>query len=152
MGWDEKFLGLAQYISTWSKDSSTKVGCVIAHIDDHNILSLGFNGLPRNVKPTPDRDEKPEKYHWYEHAERNAVNHAARHGVQLKGAAAYITGFPCSDCARGLINSGIVEVVVPPWEQDPFKDRKDWEESFQRSCTMLKEAGILIKYVSILGS
>jgi len=108
--WNEYFLGLSKHASSKSKDPNTKVGCVIVGADDE-VLSTGFNGIPRNVDDRVERLERPEKYLWISHAEENAVAHAARVGTSLKGSTAYVTHFPCHKCARLLIQSGVTKVI-----------------------------------------
>ncbi len=127
--WDTYFIEMAILASTKSKDPSTKVGCVIVS-QDHTVLSMGFNGFPRGVAEWSDWDaldipgkpkisdrwtKRPEKYQWVEHAERNAVYNAAREGIALKGAKAYLNWAPepCGECARALIQAGIVEIIGP---------------------------------------
>ena len=109
--WNDTFFGLARRLSRRSKDPSTKVGCVIVG-PDREIRSMGYNGLPRGVEDRPERMERPTKYLWTSHAEENAVAQAARVGVSLKGCVAYVTHFPCSRCARSLIQAGVSAVAV----------------------------------------
>ena len=144
MNWDIYFMGMAEYISTKSKDPNTKVGAVIVG-PDKEIRSTGYNGMPRGVLEhlNPERYERPEKYFWIEHAERNAIYNAARMGISLKGCTLYHTPmFPCSDCCRGIIQVGIVEVVSP----DMILDDK-WGQEALRSKQMFKEAGIKVRYI-----
>jgi len=71
--WDARFMNLARHISEWSKDRSTKVGVVIVG-PENEVRALGYNGFPRGIDDdAPDRHERPEKYLWVEHAERNAI-------------------------------------------------------------------------------
>jgi len=112
--WQYRFLELANLISTWSKDESTKVGCVIT-TSDRRIISTGYNGLPRhsedNSELYPKRhDRKENKYDWYCHAEENAITNAAFMGASLEGSSAYVTMEPCPKCARMLAQSGVKEV------------------------------------------
>lgn len=123
--WDEYMVTIAMAVAQKSKDPSTKVGAVI--VGEHrNIISTGFNGFPRGVRehvkscgPHPGLDEerwsRPAKYLRVEHAERNAVFNAARHGIRLEGSRMYLNWepCPCTDCARAIIQSGIIEVVGP---------------------------------------
>lgn len=132
--WHRRFIQIAQQVSTWSKDPSTKVGCVIVDPHTQAILSTGFNGFPRGVQERdteldvkhprevitlndlhPVRWQRPEKYKWVEHAERNAVFNAARNGIAINGCWAYMNfaPCPCTDCARALIQSGIIKIVGP---------------------------------------
>lgn len=135
MTWDGFFMTLAVAASTKSKDPSTRVGCVIVG-PDNEVRSLGFNGLPRGVSDLPERMERPAKYLWTSHAEENAVAQAARVGATLKGCTAYVTHYPCSRCARSLIQAGIACVVVGPGETSMP------EEEFAVASIMFREAGV----------
>ena len=141
--WDERFLDLATHISGWSKDPSTKVGCVVVG-EDREIRSTGFNGFPRGISDDNDRlTDRDKKYPLICHAEENAIMHAARIGVSLKGNTAFVTWPPCSRCARSLIQAGISEVVYPTPENIPER----WQEDFDTSNGMLLEAGVLVRTV-----
>ena len=134
--WDQRFLNLAKHISEWSKDPSTKVGCIVVG-PDREIRSTGFNGLPRGIE---DNDERL-KYPLICHAEENAIMHAARIGISLKDCTAYVTWPPCTRCARSLIQAGVSTIIYPKDIEIP--DR--WMEDFNLSLNMLKEAKINIK-------
>tara|TARA_B100001142_G_C13989038_1_gene521956 strand:+ start:142 stop:582 length:441 start_codon:yes stop_codon:yes gene_type:complete len=141
--WDLRFVELAKHISQWSKDPSTKVGCVVVG-EDREIRSTGFNGFPRGISDDAERLKNREmKYPLICHAEENAIMHAARIGVSLKGSTAYVTWPPCSRCARSLIQAGIKEVVYSEEEEIPER----WIEDFTISCEMLTEAGVIIRSV-----
>ena len=141
--WDVRFLELANHISSWSKDPSTKVGCVVVGAD-REIRSTGFNGFPRGIEDSPDRlADRDEKYPLICHAEENAIMHAARVGVSLRDCTAYVTWPPCTRCARSLIQAGIVEVVYAGKDNVPER----WEEDFARSTSTMKEAGINLRNV-----
>jgi dCMP deaminase len=143
--WDARFLELARHISGWSKDPSTKVGCVVVG-PDREIRSTGFNGFPRGIEDNVDRLANREmKYPLVCHAEENAIMHAARIGVALKGCVAYVTWPPCTRCARSLIQAGIREIVYPADLVIP--DR--WIDDFRISSGMLTEAGLLVRGVSL---
>ena len=104
--WDVRFLKLAHEVASWSKDPSTKVGCVL--VKGKKVVSLGYNGLPMGVEDTFERLNNRElKYEMTVHAEINAVTTAALHGVSTSGATAYVTFHPCSRCAAVLINAGV---------------------------------------------
>lgn len=142
--WNKRFMDLARHISTWSKDTNTKLGAVI--VDKENtILSVGYNGFCRNANDNiKERYERPKKYLYTEHAERNAIYNAVRSGISLKDGMIYVPLFPCVDCARGIINSGIKKLVT--YEPDFGHDR--WGESFRVSYEILKECGVTIEYFS----
>lgn len=139
--WDQRFLNLAKHISEWSKDPSTKVGCVVVG-PDREIRSTGFNGLPRGIEDNDERLNNREiKYPLICHAEENAIMHAARIGISLKDCTAYVTWPPCTRCARSLIQAGVSTIIYPKDIEIP--DR--WMEDFNLSLNMLKEARINIK-------
>ena len=139
--WDTRFLDLATHISEWSKDPSTKVGCVVVG-PDREIRSTGFNGFPRGILDSDDRlTDRDLKYPLICHAEENAIMHAARIGLALKGCTAYVTWPPCTRCARSLIQAGISEIVIPSGLEIP--DR--WKTDFETSMGLLREAEVLIR-------
>jgi len=141
--WDKRFMQLAEQISLWSKDQSTKVGCVIVG-ENNEIRSTGYNGLPRGVDDTvQDRYLRPQKYLWTEHAERNAIFNAAFTGTSVAGCKMYLPWYPCVDCARAIIQSGILTLVAyePDWT-DP-----KWGEGFLVAKEMFKEAGIAVLFM-----
>lgn len=140
-GWDLRWMEMAKLVASWSKDRSRKVGAVI--VDDRNtVLALGWNGFPRGINDTIEaRHERPDKYDWTEHAERNAIYNAAATGTKIAGATIYLPWFPCVPCARAIIQSGIDKVVCyePDWADPAF--------DFKRSEQMLEEAWINIRYI-----
>ena len=142
--WDQRFLHLASHISDWSKDPSTKVGCVVVGAD-REIRSTGFNGFPRGIEDTSERlEDRNQKYPLICHAEENAIMHAARVGVSLKGCVAYVTWPPCTRCARSLLQAGVIEVVFP--ENIDVPER--WVADFDMSMSMMTEAGLEVRSVS----
>ncbi|MDP6869927.1 MAG: dCMP deaminase family protein [Candidatus Poseidoniaceae archaeon] len=141
--WDRRFLELAQQISSWSKDPSTKVGCVVVG-EDREIRSTGFNGFPRGISDDNERlTDRELKYPLICHAEENAIMHAARIGLSLKDCTAYVTWPPCTRCTRSLIQAGIIEVVYPLGCETPER----WKADFQMSTQMMNEAGLKIRLV-----
>jgi dCMP deaminase len=146
--WHKFFVSMAELASTKSKDRSTKVGAVIVGTSN-NVLSIGFNGFPRGVNDDVEaRHERPLKYSLTEHAERNAIYNAARHGIRLEGATLYLNcgGLPCDDCARAIIQSGIIKVVSM---NKPFNGAGGiWEEKERVSAEMFKESGVKVVRLS----
>lgn len=135
--WDVRFMRLAHEVASWSKDPSTKVGCLL--VKDKKVVSLGYNGLPTGVEDSLERLQNRDlKYEMTVHAEVNAVTTAALHGVSTDGCTAYVTFHPCSRCAAVLINAGIATVVVSA--HDINCDR--WLDSFRLASSLLNEAGI----------
>jgi dCMP deaminase len=143
MKWDLRFLTLAAHISEWSKDPSTRVGCVVVG-PDREIRSTGFNGFPRGIADTEERlNQRELKYPLICHAEENAIMHAARVGVSLNRCTAYVTWPSCSRCARSLIQAGIARVVYPAGLSIP--DR--WRDDFRISGEMFTEAQVRVDEV-----
>jgi dCMP deaminase len=143
--WDARFTRLALHIASWSKDPSTKVGCVVVG-PDREIRSTGFNGFPRGIEDTAARlNDREQKYPLVCHAEENAIMHAARIGVSLKGCIAYVTWPPCTRCARSLIQAGISQVAYPAGLEIPER----WAEDFAISGAMLQEAGLVTRAVKL---
>lgn len=149
LSWDELFILQASLIAQKSKDPSTKVGCVIVS-DDNAILSMGFNGFPRRIDESlEDRWKRPEKYYWVEHAERNAIYNAAKHGIKLNGARAYLNWEPkpCADCTRALIQVGIKEIIGPNRKFSGKGAGKHY--SIDHAEQMLYEAGVRTRYINV---
>jgi dCMP deaminase len=140
--WDLRFLQLAAELAKWSKDPSTKVGCVIFD-NDKTQLSSGFNGFARGVKDDEARyNHRDTKYKMIVHAEANAIATAARKGHRLLGANLYTTNFPCSQCCALIIQAGIERVIC----YDPTEDYKSrWLEDIKLSTCMMSEAGVVYK-------
>lgn len=122
--WNKRFLDTACLFASWSKDPSTKVGCVIVD-EDHNLLSAGFNGFPRGVTGDRRLYDRETKLKLVVHAEANAVAAAARNGHSLKGSTAYISLPPCSQCAALLVQAGVRFVVFLRGTK-PSKWEADW--------------------------
>lgn len=144
-GWDEYFMKMVDLVKTKSKDRSTQVGAVI--VKENRIpIAMGYNGFPRGVNDNIDRHhERPVKYFYTEHAERNAIYAAARNGICLMGSTMYVSGLPCADCARAIIQSGILEIVVP---DRLFEGKGDWKETCSVGLEMMKEARVKITYIN----
>lgn len=146
--WDQRFMVLAHHIAGWSKEHGRHVGAVIVG-PDKEIRATGFNGFPRGVDDTvAERHEATtgEKYFWSSHAERNAIYNAARIGVALKGCTIYVPWFPCGECAKAIVQSGIARLVC--YEPD-FDDEK-WGNDFRRVTDMLREARVSVDYIGVL--
>ena len=139
------FRNIAHQVKLKSKDIRTQIGAVVVG-KDNEIISTGYNSFPRGISDDiSERQERPEKYFWFEHAERNAIYNAARIGVSTKGTTMYLTcGIPCADCCRGIINAGITTIVCEVG--DAGAKGPKWEESGKRSLQMFNEAGVKIQY------
>lgn len=136
----KKYLELAEsFANTFSKDQCRKVGAIMLAPGSLQILSMGYNGMPRGVcEEDASRWEKPTKYFYVEHAERNCVYNASRHGTPLKDSIAVVTMFPCADCARALIQSGVKTLVT---RCPDFSDPR-WGEHFKISYDLFNEVGM----------
>jgi len=142
MNWVTYYRQLANTVKLKSKDKYTRIGAVIVG-KDGEIVSTGYNSFPRGLDDGLDyRQERPEKYYWFEHAERNAIYNAARIGVSTKGTTMYLScGLPCADCARGIINSGIERIFC---ERVDVTKGEMWKESQERSWDMFIETGVKV--------
>lgn len=134
--WDNRFLSVATLISSWSKDPSTQVGCVIVD-DNRRILSTGYNGFSSAVDDLEERlHNRDIKYPLTIHAEVNAVLNTKQ---SLVGATAYITHQPCCNCASVLIQSGIKRVVC--YSADEALTER-FKTSFELAEQILNEASV----------
>ena len=146
ISWDDLFMNMVYLMASKSKDESTHIGAVIVG-ESNEVVSTGYNSFPRGIDDNvPERQERPGKYPWFEHAERNAVYNAARIGVSTLGCRMYTNGVPCTGCARGIINSGIKEVIVDKKWNDGNWDGK-WSEEAEMSMIMFKEAGVSVRFM-----
>lgn len=136
----KKFIAIAEAVAQLSKDRSTKVGA-IAIGPSGDIRAVGYNGMPRGCNDDDEfRHVRPEKYFWFEHAERNLIFNAARVGVPLEGCTLIVSGlYPCMDCARAIVQSGIQEIISPPIPTDPR-----WKDSSIRSRKLFRECKVSI--------
>ena len=135
----QRFIPIVQAVASMSKDRSTKVGA-IAIGPNWEIRTTGFNGFPRGCNDElEERHQRPLKYFWSEHAERNLIYNAARVGVPLAGCTLLVTHPPCADCARAIVQAGFTHVVSLAPTGD-FLSR--WEEELKFSLDLFKEVGI----------
>jgi dCMP deaminase len=128
LSWDECLMQIAHVIAERSKDPNTQNGAVIVD-GSHVIIGLGYNGFPRGVDnetlPWEREGEKlsDKKYAYVVHAEENAIYNA---NAETKGGTIYCTLFPCNECAKTIIQTGIKEVV---FENDKYHDDDIWVAS-----------------------
>ena len=114
ISWDEYFMGVAILSAARSKDPNTQVGCCIVS-QDHKILSMGYNGFPIGCSDDlfpwlrEGEDDLETKYFYTVHSELNAILNYR--GGSLEGAKLYVSLFPCNECAKAIIQSGIKEVI-----------------------------------------
>ena len=138
ISWDEYFMGVAYLASMRSKDPNSQVGACIVGADN-KILSIGYNGFPIGCSDDDypwarEGDELDKKYVYVVHSELNAILNA--HGTNLEGSKMYVTLFPCNECAKAIIQSGIREII---YDQDKYADTP----SVLASKRMLSSAGVM---------
>ncbi len=137
LSWDQYFMGIALLSAERSKDPHTRVGACIVD-PDNKILSVGYNGMPCGCSDDEypwgnEGDALDTKYLYVCHAELNAILNYS--GFRLKGARIYTTLFPCNECTKALIQSGIREVI---YKEDKYSDTA----SVLASKKMMKSAGM----------
>lgn len=139
-----KFMRMARFLAQeFSKDSSTKVGALLVNSQDCSVLSQGYNGMPRGVDESlPGRNDRPLKYKFYEHAERNAIFNSTR--PVLKGSIAITTTVPGLSCVRALISTGVDMVCLPAGKLDD----PDWADAL----ALFEETNVKVAYFSDIGS
>ena len=144
ISWDEYFMGVAKLSAKRSKDPNTQVGCCIVNADKR-IVAVGYNGLPRNCDDSDfpwncrEGSLQDTKYAYVVHAELNAILNAT---TSLAGCTLYVTLFPCNECMKSIIQSGIKEVVY----EDNKYDGKDFDLASKK---MQQAANIKIRQVKV---
>lgn len=133
--WDETFMNIAKTISQRSKDPSTQVGACIVD-NNHRVVSLGYNGFPNGCSDDDHRftwdksDDKVNGKHLFVvHAELNAILNAKR---DLSGCTLYVTHFPCNECVKAIIQSGIKRVIYNEF----------YDKNYSASTDMMDAAGV----------
>ena len=140
ISWDEYFMGVALLASCRSKDPNTQVGaCIVS--PENIILSTGYNGFPVGCSDDEypwEREGEQTKYPYVVHAELNAILNAS--GKSLRGARLYVDLFPCNECAKAIIQSGIREVI---YLSDKYADTP----ATLASKRMLRSAGVNVRHL-----
>ena len=135
ISWDEYFMGIAMLAAKRSKDPSTQVGaCIVS--PDNIIISTGYNGMPKGCSDDEFpwcREGADTKYAYVVHAELNAILNA--NGRDLRGSRVYVSLFPCNECAKAIIQSGIREIFY-------LSDKYANTPSVRHSKRMLDSAGV----------
>ena len=135
ISWDEYFMGIAMLAAKRSKDPNTQVGaCIVSQ--DNIIISTGYNGMPKGCSDDEypwERDGEQTKYPYVVHAELNAVLNA--NGRDLRGSKLYVALFPCNECTKAIIQSGIAEVVY-------YGDKYHDSDSSIAARFMFEHAGV----------
>lgn len=139
LNWDEYFMGIAKLTAGRSKDPSTQVGaCIVS--SDNRVLSAGYNGAPNGFHDDNfpwGRDGNPleTKYLYVCHAEANAIDNFRGYKKEFEGARIYVDLFPCNECAKRIIQSGIKEVI---YLSDKYADK----DSFKASKLLFDSCGV----------
>ncbi|HIW14860.1 MAG: deoxycytidylate deaminase [Acutalibacteraceae bacterium] len=140
ISWDEYFMGVALLASCRSKDPNTQVGaCIVS--PENIILSTGYNGFPVGCSDDEypwEREGEHTKYPYVVHAELNAILNAS--GKSLRGARIYVDLFPCNECAKAIIQSGIREVIY-------LSDKYAETPATLASKRMLRSAGVTVRHL-----
>lgn len=137
----------AELTSHDSKDKHRQVGCVLVNERNHTIVRA-CNAMPKYCDDTvAERHERPEKYFWYECAERNAIYKSLRLGFCIDRATAYVNFFPCVSCARALIQCRIARLVA----YKPDFDHPRWGEQFRKATEILADVGMPITLLDEVG-
>lgn len=136
ISWDEYFMGLAHLSALRSKDPNTQVGACIVD-EDNKVVSIGYNGMPRGCQDNKMPWEREggfltTKYAYVVHAELNAILNSPR---SVRNCTLYVSLFPCNECAKAIIQSGIKKVI---YESDKYNGT----DGNIASKRMLNDAGI----------
>lgn len=141
--WDYRFMDIAQQVSTWSKDPSTKVGAVL--VRDRRILATGYNGFPRGIADDERLHDREKKYQLIVHAEMNVLMNAVEGGISTKGADLYVYGLPpCTECTKNMLQTGLATIIMynpkkcgrPDWIQ--IWETKSWPMFFNDYAPALR--------------
>lgn len=147
IGWDEYFMGIAMLSAQRSKDNNTQVGACIVN-QDHKIVSVGYNGMPTGCNDDDMPWEREggtlldTKYPFVCHAELNAILNS--NSVSLNGCTLYVTLFPCNECAKAIIQSGIKKIVY-------HSNKYASSESTKASVILFEKCGVKCEEYSSFG-
>ena len=144
ISWDEYFMGVALLSAKRSKDPNTQVGACIVNADSR-IVGIGYNGLPRGCDDSKfpwenSGDLADTKYPYVVHAEANAILNSTQ---SLKGSKIYVSLFPCHECTKLIIQSGIAEII---YMDNKYKDG----DSHKAAMKMVESAGIRTRQIKLL--
>jgi dCMP deaminase len=137
-----ELMARAKAAAPLSPNRVRQVGAAIAPTDGTAVIA-SCNTFPKGVRDIEERHLGDGRFVWMEHAERNALYEAARRGVATEGAVLATTFFPCIDCARAIVQSGIAYLCTP----EPALDDPVWGEAFLRSRVIIEEGGVEMVFV-----
>jgi len=144
--WDQYYMDICKVVASRSKDPNTQIGCVVVG-PNHEIRSTGYNSFPRGIRDdVAERLVRPAKYLWIEHAERNAICNAARMGTPTEACTIYVEIMPCMDCARAIVQAGIIHVVVAAARMKQYSSDY-YNEHFGLTEVLFSEAGVGVRLV-----
>ena len=149
ISWDEYFMGVAVLSSMRSKDPNTKVGACIVN-QNKRIVGIGYNGLPIGCNDDEypwgkdDEDVTKNKYFYVTHAELNAILNARQ---SVEGATLYVTLFPCNECAKAIIQSGIKHILYMRVKADTDEKKR----IINATCKMFDDAGVVYEHYKSSG-
>jgi len=142
---DARWLALCASKGQESPDPRTKIGCLII-APDGNVRCASCNDYPQGtLRGIGERVEAPLKYVWFEHAERNAIYLAARQGLPTEGCTMFVELIPCIECARAIIQAGIIQVVINRDRCVEYQGSK-YSGEVPTAMAMLAEAGINVRF------
>lgn len=137
VSWDKTFFDIIDVIAQRSDDPDTQLGAIIVS-PTNDIISMGYNGLPRGIKPTELNTTRPTKYDYMCHAESNAILNCVRNSTTIPaGSRLYVQMAPCVTCTRAIIQAGISKIIIGTTTSSNPK----WGEDWAISKDMLFEAG-----------
>lgn len=144
ISWDDYFMGIALLSAKRSKDPNTQVGACIVNEDKH-IVGVGYNGMPNGSKDseTPwerEGDFEHTKYAYVVHSELNAILNA---NGSVKGCSIYVSLFPCNECAKAIVQSGIKELIY-------LSDKYDGTPANRVSKTIFASAGVKLRQLKMV--
>ena len=139
--WIHRYLRMSEWVSHWSKDPSTKCGCVIVHPEKKTVVSLGYNGFPSHVEDTPEYlNDREVKYVNMIHAEENAIFNSLRRdhtGMHL-----FVYPFtPCHNCAELIVEVGISHVYTVVFDRDNDRFMR-WRDSFEMTMCLFDKNNV----------
>jgi len=138
---NKRWMERARYVAESLSNNVAGRKTSVVFVNDDNIeILVDANRLSPSIAQLQERFWGPSRYNFVEHAERNAVYYAAKHGLSLKGTTAYLPWFPCVDCARCLALVGVKRMVCvePDWDDPKY--------SFRDAEAFLRESGVIVEY------
>lgn len=140
---DNALLDLAVGAASASPNHVRKVGAVLVTAD-RSVEIAACNSFPPGVRALPERAAGDNRFIWLEHAERAVIFEAARRGLATDGGTLLSTYFPCTDCARAIVQAGVKTVATPrPEYDDPV-----WGGSFRTSAIILAEGAVEVVFLT----